>query len=252
MAKASTVITCVLLLGSISAHAGLISAPIRDLDIAATHGFGGPGPCVTTSGSYDAASLVWQQYFQPCDSSFSLIPLTGSSVDVESMTMTATGLVDNSGYVLGGTFAWSGAIPDLGIDEVSLLGSGSVLDVWYGRLPNYSPTTSAVIKLDFLAGPLEDYGFGEIFEWVSYVTINEWEFPSLVVGSNCTTEELCPWESSMEFDWGDAYTEYEFLSYDRAVLVPEPDTLGLFVLGLATLGFMRRRSLASELPCSKE
>ena len=249
MVSKFAVTTCLLLLGSFPAHAGFISAPIHDWDIANTIG---GGDICTSAGSYDADTFAWQQTFETCNSAFMLIEDSGFT-GVNSMSMSGTGLVDNSGNVLAGTFAWYGAIPDLGINEISLLGSGSVLDVWYGRLEEEGniPGTSVVAELDFLADPLEDYGFGTIFEWFSYVTLEEWESPVDFPQSKCSTDDPCPWESSLSFSAGDAYTGTTFWSYDRAVLVPEPDTLGLFVLGLTALGFMRHRGRTSRQPRAK-
>lgn len=45
-------------------------------------------------------------------------------------------------------------------------------------------------------------------------------------------------ETSTEQAWG-------YMTYVSATRVPEPGTLGLFVLGIAALGFMRRRGRAS-------
>lgn len=234
--------------GITSAHAGLISVTPGLGDGAV---FSGGGDICTSSGSYDADTLVWQQTFKHtyCDETF----WPGEdqpqgdieALSIDSMEMSAAGLVDNSGNALGGAFSWSGAIPELGIDEVTLLGTGTVVDVWYGRVEELGmiPGVAAFIRLDFLIDPLEEAGFGPVLEWFSYVGVEEWDPP--FGDSNCPSSELCPWESSASYSGG--YTGSSFWSYDRAVVVPEPDTLGLFVLGLAALGFIRRSGRVSRL-----
>ena len=64
---------------------------------------------------------------------------------------TLAGLVDNTGSVIGGAFALRGTLPSAGIDDVSLLATGTPFDAYYGDWPDGVWNVTGPMAVNFLS-----------------------------------------------------------------------------------------------------
>jgi hypothetical protein len=197
-----------------------------------------PG-CLTT-GSYDVPSQIWRQSgsFSRCAPNPTVPGPGGTPVTIESFETRLLARVDNHGNAIGGVFTLFGAVPALGIEQPSLLLSGSLIDAYYGptvRSRGGGIQPNALIELDFA---LPVFGnAGDILLWQAFTLIRGWSYPPEQF------PDQMPWQSSIyESDYHN-YTNSQYLIYDRRVFfAPEPAMLVL--LGLWLLGIIVGRSYA--------
>jgi hypothetical protein len=192
---------------------------------------GGSVDCRTT-GSYDAESQVLQQV-GICHGTGLFIG-SDPSVPVPFVQSSLAGSVSNSGRPLSGAFSMFGSIPTHGIDDVTLLASGTLLDVWYGGFEDesgYAAGLFSLIDLHFVAEPINH--LGNLLLWQSFSIFSEW--------GECTGPQCQTWITSASDLDNYSGTTYGFL--DRSVVVPEPGTLLLLSGGLVGLAAIRRRRI---------
>jgi len=209
-----------------AAHSDLIPSPYLPLtpaELAAYNGFiGGTADC-STEGNYDATSFDLDLSGECASTTLVEGASTYPDVSIQAML---DAVVDNSGELLaGGGFSLFGIIPDLGINNLSLLASGTVFDVEYGSSP-VGRQMQTLIELDFLIDPLSH--LGDFLYWGSNIQISGW----------ATSLE---WQSSADPSDFSNFTGSQYFFYDQDVIVAAPDTLAMFSLGLAIIGLAMRR-----------
>lgn len=224
------------------ARSDLIPSPYLPLDLATQfpffNGALGGSPCDETTGSYDAETFIWTQSESCGDPPenvglFILSRHSGEGTRFTDVVYEASlaGLVNNSGALIGGTFALFGIVPELGISDLTLLASGPLFDVDYGTLacaPGRvceSGDMRVLIELDFIIQPLS--GLGPFVYWDTNGVIQ----PQWLDGLE--------WQVS--FNGILNFTSPTFFFYDRKVILSEPGTLALLGIGLFGLGLARRR-----------
>lgn len=200
--------------------------------------------------SYDATTLLFEMSTS-CGSHDGLSVQNGEggfdrySLDYQATTLRA--FIDNQGTVLSGSFSWVAEIPELGMTEPGLLGYGTVLDVLYlnpdnvPELPWRWGHFEAVMEFEYLDSAF--LGLGPIIQWISY---------SVGPGTTCLAgidEDKCDiWAN--DFFTATSWTGTQFEYYDRSVLIHEPSSFALFMLGLITMIWSSTREKYKRLQLS--
>jgi hypothetical protein len=245
-ARTSTIAIALLVCGLDAAAAPI---PIGDylpfVESGWTAGIGGTGNCFSQP-SYDVETFA---YLQTGDcfgdrTAYNLL-VDGTyqrSNPFTSWQATLAGLVDNDGQLIGGSFAAFGSLPQLGIEDESLLLTGTLIDVFFGPGISCCGGTSGrsfftLIHLNFVAEPF--VGLGSLLMWNS----NVWPYG---FGSGCNAEPshlpCTPWKVSMSTAGFNNFTGSQWMFFDESILqVAEPGTLLLLSAGLLALGVSRRR-----------
>lgn len=224
-----------------AAQAGPISPfslPPTGDEFLSWNGFIGGSAGCSTVGTYDPDTLAFTMS-GPCTNtglrdeplgsvpSFTPVPFTEASLDA---------IVSDTGQLLSGAFSLAGIIPGLGIDDLAVLATGTLVDLYYGPYQTAEITFGTMmwvlIDLDFSAQAIA--GLGSSLLWVSHAQPDGWG--QCAEGGPCSA-----WQSQVgESDWGQ-YTGSQYFFYDGAIHVPEPGTLALFGIGLFVMGLARRR-----------
>ncbi len=197
---------------------------------------GGTRNC-DASGAYDADTFIWTETGK-CVNSAGQNVSEGSGFAVPLTQASLAGQVNNSGQVLNGAFSLIGMIPDLDVNNISILASGRLIDAYYGSTDYGSTSTFpgpyALIDLDYLVEPFSD--FGSLLLWTANSSFREWNPPSCVAG-----DYSCAWTTSITYS-DSRLTGSQYFFYDRAAILPEPGTLALFAIGLLGVGLVGRRA----------
>jgi PEP-CTERM motif len=213
-----------------TAHADLLPSPFLPLttdQINSNNAFiGGTFQC-TTDGSYDATTFALALNGD-CPTT-ALQYDDGTLVNDVMIQANLTGLVDNNGDVIGGTFSLTGVMAGLGINVPTLLATGTLFDIEYGATASGFATLQTLIELDFVVGALA--GLGDLLYWSANTNIGGW-FGGGGVGE---------WEVSVDPSDFNNFTGSQYFFLDKSVVVPEPGILALFGIGLFAMGLSRRR-----------
>jgi hypothetical protein len=208
--------------------AGAALLPLNEVQFSSYNGFiGGTSTC-STQGTYDVDTYLWTQ-IGVCDPNVGLV-IGETTVQREGFAQAdLAGRVDNDGHLLGGAFSLSGILPNLGINDLTVLATGTLLDVRFGEVATSSGQSSfsmgTLVALDYVVEPLQS--LGDVLFWVSNTSIAGWQRTPDGPG-------VAPWTTSVSPGDYRNFTGSQYFFYDRSVFfVPEPGTLALLVLGLA-------------------
>lgn len=186
----------------------------------------GGGSC-TTSGGYNVDTFEYEQSHL-CDEQL----VTGSFGDQSEWSFRIfdertflNASIDNNGEVIGSTFSWFGIVPEFGVNELTLLGSGRLLDIAFVGVELGAAGYSALIEFETNV----DFGPGirldPFVEWYTFTTIG-------LSDPICIDDPLAcnPWSETR--DIAPNYTGTNF-NYYRRISVPEPGALTLLFIGLS-------------------
>ena len=224
------ILTLAFVLLSGPARADLLPSPYLPLtadQISGNNAYIGGTFLCTTAGTYDAATFALD-LTGSCPTT-ALQYADGTSVPNVMTEASLTGSVDNNGDVIGGSFAMTGVIAGLGIDDPTLLVSGTLIDAEYGPAGTGGAMLQTLIKLDF-AIP-EFAGLGDLLYWASFTTVSGW-FGGGGVGE---------WEVSVDPSDFSNYSGSQYFFLDGSTILPEPGSLALFMAGLLSIAWRRRR-----------
>lgn len=207
-----------------AAHAGQLSSaslPLSMDELLSYNGFMGGSSDCTSGGSYDAVSINLSLTGSCAETM--LFNADGSMFSNVVLEASLSGQIDNDGAIVGSSFSLTGVIAGLGLDDPTLLATGTLVDAEYGPTAGSSTTLQTLIELDFLTSELA--ALGDLLYWSTNTDVQDWfDGDAWLVSA----------------DLAGNFTGSQYFFYDKSVSVRSPAPAALLSLGLLLLAAARR------------